>query len=89
MGVILSVLGLLVGLFVPKFIGLESIITIELIYYSQLLISDASKWPVGFSQFKYLKAATGYNDLISLTYYLPSNNMNLKLSKLYVQKTII
>ena len=37
---ILSMAGLLVGLFVPKFIGLETIITMQLIYYSQLLIAD-------------------------------------------------
>jgi hypothetical protein len=51
--------GLVIGLFVPKFIGLETIITMQLIYYSQLLISDLDKWPLGFTYFTYFKVASG------------------------------
>lgn len=54
-------LGLLVGLVLPKFIGLETLITLQLIFYSQLLLSDFGLWPIGFSQFENLKIATGYN----------------------------
>lgn len=54
-------LGLLIGLVLPKFIGLETLITLQLIFFSQLLISDFELWPVGFSQFSNLKIATGYN----------------------------
>ncbi len=58
---VLSMMGLLVGLFVPKFIGLQAIITMQLIFYSQLLIDDVEKWPIGFMYFTHLKVATGYN----------------------------
>ena len=37
---IVSAICLLIGLLSPKFIGLEAILTLQLIYYSQLLISD-------------------------------------------------
>ena len=37
---IVFVLCLLIGLLSPKFIGLEAILTLQLIFYSQLLISD-------------------------------------------------
>lgn len=67
----MSMLGLLVGLFVPKFIGLETILTMQLIYYSQLLISKLDKWPVGFAYFNYLKVASGFSSVMRLTQYVP------------------
>lgn len=54
---LLLILGMLAG----KFIGLEGIVTIQLIYYSQLLVTPYQKMPVGFLMFKYLKIANGYN----------------------------
>jgi hypothetical protein len=39
-GSILNIVGLLIGLWTPKFIGLESILTLQIIFYSQLLIYD-------------------------------------------------
>lgn len=64
---VVSMLGLLIGLFVPKFIGLEAIITMQLLYYSQLLIKDISVWPLGFMYFKFLGIAGGYKDLIRVS----------------------
>ena len=87
--VIVSMVGLLVGLFVPKFIGLESIITMQLIFYSQLLIVDFAKWPLGFIQFARFKGATGYNELLDLTEYAPLTNIAKKLQKLFIHKTFL
>jgi hypothetical protein len=39
--IILSMVILLFGLFTPKFIGLEMILTLQLIFFSQFLIEDA------------------------------------------------
>jgi len=57
----------LIGLFTPKFIGLEAILTLQLIYYSCFLINKVDKIPVGFRTLTVLKSSTGYNDLFSLT----------------------
>ena len=45
---VIVIIQLLIGLFLPKFIGLETLITLQLIFYSQLLISDFKYWPIGF-----------------------------------------
>ncbi len=47
-GTILNSLMLFVGFVSPKFIGLESILTLQLIFFSQTLIYDHLKFPVGF-----------------------------------------
>jgi len=44
-GIILNVICLFIGFLTSKFIGLESILTAQLIYFSQLLIYDISNWP--------------------------------------------
>jgi hypothetical protein len=87
--VILSMLGLLVGLFLPKFIGLETIITMQLIYFSQLLIVNYDEWPVGFLQFANLKAATGYNEVLDLTKYAPVTDLTKKYHRLFIHKTVL
>lgn len=87
--VVLSMTGLVIGLFLPKFIGLEIIITMQLIFYSQLLIYDFEKWPVGFVQFNNLKAATGYNEFLNLTEYTPMTVVSKKYHKLTLHKTLI
>ncbi len=73
----------------PKFIGLETIITLQLIFYSQILIFDASDWPFGFTYLKYLKSSTGYNELIELTEYLTLTNITRKFEIIDLKKTII
>jgi len=35
--------------------------TIQLVYFSQLLITDVSNWPSAFSVFKYFKYSNGIN----------------------------
>ena len=84
----LSLVGLLVGLLSPKYIGLESLITLQLIFYSQLLITDPSKWPVGFLDLKYLKFASGYNDIFAFTSYTPLTDSAKKLHHLAMQKKV-
>ena len=66
---LLGLIGLVIGLFLPKFIGIETIISLQLIFYSQILIINPEDWPVGFFYLKYLKMSTGYNDFIFLTSY--------------------
>jgi hypothetical protein len=75
-------LELLISLFLPKFIGLELTIILQLIFYSQLLISDFRKWPLGFSQFTSLKIATGFNDLFRISEYMPLTEVSRKFDKI-------
>lgn len=42
---------LIAGLIAPKYIGLEAVLTLQLIFYSCLLVTDAQKYPVGFKSF--------------------------------------
>ena len=86
---ILSILILFIGLFTSKFIGLEMIIGLQLIYFSQLLISNPSKWPIGFSFLKHLKFATGFSNLIQYSFYVPNSSMEAKFSNLEISKNII
>jgi len=72
----------LIGLMTPKYIGLESILTLQLIFYSQLLISDPSKWPIGFVYLRYLKFSTGFNNIFTYTDYLPLSVMKKKFHHL-------
>jgi hypothetical protein len=53
--------------FFDKFIGVETLITIQLIYFSQLLVEDIENWPQAFIIFAPLKIVTGYNN------FLPTN----------------
>lgn len=87
-GIVILLL-LFVGLLTPKFIGLEAVITLQLIFYSQLLISDVKKRPVGFVVFEYFKFANGYNDIFSLTSYALKSDIGIKLSQLEIRKTLI
>jgi hypothetical protein len=79
----------IIGLFSPKYIGLELILTLQLIFYSQLLIVDPSKIPLGFMYLKYLRLSTGFNDILTLTQYEPVTLMAKKLMHLQIKKTII
>ena len=64
---ILTSIILMVGLLSTKYIGLECALTLQLIYFSQLLIKNVEKWPVSFSYLQYLKYSTGYNQIFALT----------------------
>jgi hypothetical protein len=88
-GTALSLLGLVVGLCSPKYIGLESLLTLQLVFYSQLLIVNPSKWPVGFMYLKYLKFASGYNEILELTDFIPYTNQAKKMQHLDLKKTIV
>jgi hypothetical protein len=37
----------------------------QLIFFSQLLITDASNWPVALKVFKYFKYSNGFNNIFS------------------------
>ncbi len=86
-GVLILIL-LLVGLCTPKFIGLEAILTIQLIYYSCFLIKEVSLFPVGFKTFTAFKFSTGFNDLFTLTKILVNEEFEKKVAWMGLQKTI-
>jgi hypothetical protein len=88
-GTVLGILGLMIGLLSPKYIGLESLLTLQLVFFSQLLIVNPSKWPVGFMYLKYFKFSSGYNDILNLTDFIPSTNSAKKMENLGIKKTII
>ena len=69
--VMLALLNFLIGIISPKFIGLECVLTFQLMYYSQLLINPWTKYPPGINSFYYLRYSNGYNDMISLSSYVP------------------
>jgi hypothetical protein len=85
---ILSLVCLVFGLITPKFIGVEFLVTLQLIFYSQLLIVDTGKWPAGFLYLKYLKFASGYNDILHLTSFGFFGSTSIKYSHLAMRKTI-
>jgi cysteine-rich repeat protein len=87
-GTILSLVCLVFGLITPKFIGVEFLVTLQLIFYSQLLIVDTDKWPAGFLYLNYLKFASGYNDLFHLTSFRFLGPTSIKYSRLAMRKTI-
>jgi hypothetical protein len=49
----------------PKWIGVEAMQVNQLIFFSQLLITDASNWPIAFQVFKYFKYSNGFNNIFS------------------------
>jgi hypothetical protein len=49
----------------PKWIGVEAMQAIQLIFFSQLLITDVSNWPAAFNVFKYFKYSNGFNNIFS------------------------
>jgi hypothetical protein len=66
-GAAVSMLLLVLGLITPKFIGLETIITLQLIFFSQILIYDNSKFPVGFLFLSNLQYTAGFNEIIDFS----------------------
>ena len=89
-GVGLLVLVLLgVGLCTPKYIGVEAISTLQLIYYSCLLVTNVDKYPVGFKTFVAFKYSTGYNDLFFYTSLVLNENFTKKVFWMTLHKTVI
>jgi hypothetical protein len=88
-GTAFGILGLMIGLLSPKYIGLESLLTLQLVFFSQLLIVNPSKWPVGFMYLKYFKFSSGYNDILILTDFIPYTTSAKKMENLGIKKTII
>ena len=88
-GTAFGMIGLFVGVLSPKYIGLESLLTLQLVFYSQMLISNPEKWPIGFMYLKYLKFSSGYNEIFKLSEYVPSTIHANKLNHLDMKKTII
>ena len=86
---ILNLFLLLVGLISPKFIGLESILTLQSIFYSQLLIVNVSRVPPGFVFLKSLKYASGYNDIIQWTNLSLESAIAKKMNLLEINKLAI
>lgn len=44
----IGIICLIIGLLSKKYIGLECVLTLQLVFYSQLLVENANKWPMGF-----------------------------------------
>jgi hypothetical protein len=65
----------MIGLFTPKYIGLEAILTLQLIYYSLILVLDSKKYPIGFNTFKYFKYSNGYNEILNISYFSEAKDM--------------
>jgi hypothetical protein len=86
---ILIAISLVVGLIAPKFIGLELILTLQLIFFSQLLIHDVKNWPPGFVFLKYLKYSTGFNYVFSVSQNLLTDSVSKKMSNLSLKKLVI
>ena len=80
---------LFLSLFTPKFIGLEIILTLQLIFFSQILIYENSKFPVGFLFLSNLKYTTGFNQIFDFTEYLPKTDASRKMLILEKGKMII
>lgn len=59
--IIITNIILFIGLLSRKFIGLECILVLQLIYYSQILVSPWSNFPVELESIKSLKYSNGYN----------------------------
>jgi hypothetical protein len=52
-------------MFAPKWIGLEVMQVIQLIFFSQLLITDVENWPMAFAVFNYFKFSNGVNNILA------------------------
>jgi hypothetical protein len=55
----------IVSMLAPKWIGIEAMQVNQLIFFSQLLITDASNWPLAFKVFKDFKYSNGFNNIFS------------------------
>jgi hypothetical protein len=86
---VFSLVCLMFGLISPKFIGVEMLMTLQLIFYSQILIINTEKWPAGFLYLKYLKFTSGYNNLFNLTSYSQFGADSIKHWHLAMKKTFI
>ncbi len=80
---------LMVGLLAPKYIGVEAILTLQLIFYSCLLIKDSAKFTPGLKTFTYFKLSTGYNDIFSFTTLILSSDITSKYNFLSIKKTVL
>lgn len=87
--IILNIICFLTGLMSFKFIGVESILTLQIIYFCQLLIFDISNWPSGFSFLKNLKYSFGFNDVLNNTEYRLFNTLAKKMHALQIKKLLI
>jgi hypothetical protein len=52
------------------------------------LIANFDEWPLGFSQFKSLDMATGYNNFFLISEYLPLTDISKKFNKIHLKKFI-
>jgi hypothetical protein len=87
--IILNIICFLIGLMSFKFIGVESILTLQIVYLCQLLIFDISYWPSGFSFLKNLKYSFGFNDVLNNTEYRLFNTLAKKMHVLQIKKLLI
>jgi hypothetical protein len=53
----------IVSMLAPKWIGIEALQVNQLIFFSQLLITDASNWPIAFLVLNNFKYSNGFNNI--------------------------
>ena len=80
---------LLFGLLAPKYIGLEAILTLQLIYYSELLIKDPKNIPLGFQTFAVFKYSTGFNDLFIISEILGASSIEKKYIWMNLESSVL
>ena len=83
---LLAIVNLIGGLLSNKLIGLECVLTIQLIFYSQLLVNPWQNFPAGFMFLKDLKFINGYNNILKLSEYFPLTLIERKYYYFSVQK---
>jgi hypothetical protein len=77
---ILKVLFMFISIISPKFIGLESVLVLQLCFFSQILVNDNKKFPIGFLFLENLQYSAGFNRIIDLTYYIPITYDSIKMN---------
>ena len=86
---ILDVLFLFMGIITPKFIGLESVLALQLCFFSQILVHDNKKFPIGFLSLENLQYSAGFNRIFDLIEYIPITYDSIKMNHIKREKLVI
>ena len=88
-GTILKVLFFFMGILTPKFIVLESVLALQLCFFSQILVHDNKKFPIGFLFLENLQYSAGFNRIFDLIDYIPITYDSIKMNHIKREKLII
>ena len=86
---ILDVFFLFMGIITPKFIGLESVLALQLCFFSQILVHDNKKFPIGFLSLENLQYSAGFNRIFDLIEYIPITYDSIKMNHIKREKFVI